>query len=98
MRCRLGEMCARRCHRLLCTVNECRASIPPSGPKPRMTSIERCARYGGCDGAKGPVLTEDPGESEDAGHHGDGGGVRVPQPVDRKRSAGVAQRLSRLKY
>ncbi len=62
-----------------------------SGPKLRFTSIERGARHGGtpaCDGAEGALLTTDPGESEDAGHHGDGGGVRLSQPVDRKRAAG----------
>jgi hypothetical protein len=67
----------------------------------RMTSIERCTRHSGapvCDGAEGAILTTDPGESEDAGHHGDGGSVRLPQPVDRKCAASVAQGRACVEY
>src|ERR1700716_2008435 len=92
---------ARRCDRLLCTVNECRASIPPPFRGKRIKSIERCARHCGTpafDGAEGTVPGTDPGEPEDAGYHDHGGRLRLPQPADRKRVSGVAQGLARNEY
>src|SRR5216684_1771168 len=61
--------------------------ISPGPSETRITHIERSARHRGapvCDAAEGVILTTDPRESENAGHHGAGGGLRLPQPVDRK--------------